>query len=172
MPVVAWEECDDNSINDCDSSEKFVRMVKGGSGSRSRKKGKVSSVWGVGYGSEASNNNKVTRSKSIGSGSGLVRGSWVKMQPHQTEHGFGRRKVRLKKSKSMGVLQGSALSHYSENNNKRSYNNNNDDDVLVIGSAMANLVVTDKLEKKMVEKALVKLHDEGGSVRIDNEGII
>ncbi|KAK7352994.1 hypothetical protein VNO80_18426 [Phaseolus coccineus] len=172
MPVVAWEECDDNSINDCDSSEKFARMVKGGNGSRSRKKGKVSSVWGVGYGSEASNNNKVTRSKSIGSASGSVRGSWVKMQPHQTEHGFGRRKVRLKKSKSMGVLQGSALSHYSENNKKRSYNNNNDDDVLVIGSAMDNLVVTDKLEKKMVEKALVKLHNEGGIVRIDNEGMI
>jgi len=154
MPVVAWEECDDNSINDCDRSEKIVRMVKGGSGSR--KKGKVSSVWGVGYASEASNNNKVTRSKSIGSAPGSVRGSWVKMQPHQTEHGFGRRKVRLKKSKSMGVLQGSVLSHYSQNNN-----NNDDEDALVIGSAVANLVVTDTLEKKMVEKALVKLHDEG-----------
>ena len=56
----------------------------------------------------------------------------------------------------MGVLQGSVLSHYSQNNN-----NNDDEDALVIGSAVANLVVTDTLEKKMVEKALVKLHDEG-----------
>ncbi|CAJ1974010.1 unnamed protein product [Sphenostylis stenocarpa] len=165
VPVVAWEECDDNnSINDCDRSEKFVRMVKGGSVSGSRKKGKVSSVWGVGYGSEASNNNKVTRSKSIGSGSGSgsVRGSWVKMQqPHQSEHGFGRRKVRLKKSKSMGVLQGSVLSHGDYYNNMRY----NIDDVLVIGSAMGKLVVSDKLEKKMVEKPLVNLYDEGRSVK-------
>ncbi|XP_027942059.1 serine/threonine-protein kinase-like protein At1g28390 [Vigna unguiculata] len=176
VPVVAWEECDDNSINDCDRSEKFASMVKGGSGSR--RKGKVSSVWGVGYGSEASNNHKVIRSKSIGSSSGSIRGSWVKMQPHQTEHGFGRRKVRLKKSKSLGVLQGSVLSHYTENSNNRSYshsynnNNNNGDDVSVIVSAMAKLVVTDKLEKKMVEKPLVKLHDEVESVRIENEAMI
>ncbi|WVZ18223.1 hypothetical protein V8G54_005545 [Vigna mungo] len=176
VPVVAWEECDDNSINDCDRSEKFVSMVKGGSGSGSRRKGKVSSVWGVGYGNEASNNNKVIRSKSIGSCSGSVRGSWVKMQAQQSEQGFGRRKVRLKKSKSLGVLQGSVLSHYSENNNsyysynnnkkKKKKNNGDDDDdvsVVVIGSAMAKLVVTEKSEKKMVEKPLVKLHDESGS---------
>ncbi|KAG5018881.1 hypothetical protein JHK87_014736 [Glycine soja] len=109
LPV--WEE-------ECDSdrSEKFERMVKKGG------KGKVSSVSRVGYGngSEASNNNdKVMRSKSIGSGSGSLRGSWVKMQQqqHQTDNGFGRRKVRLKKSKSMGVLQGSLLLHYGIQNN-------------------------------------------------------
>ncbi|TKY74455.1 Serine/threonine-protein kinase protein [Spatholobus suberectus] len=143
-PGVAWEECDDN-----DRSEEVVRMVKGGS----RRNGKVSSVSGVGYGSEPANNNndnKVMRSKSIGSGS--LRGSWIKMQPNQSEHGFGRRKIRLKKSKSMGVLQGSLLLHYDGENNNNNNNNNNDD---LIRSAMSKLVVTDKLEKKMLEKPLV-----------------
>lgn len=123
--------------NDCDGSEEFVRMVnKGGSGSK--RNGKVSSVSRVGYGSEASNNNKVMRSKSIGSGS--LKGSWVKMQPHQTENeGFGRRKVKLKRSKSMGVLQGSLLIHYGSEND------------VVIRSGMAKLVVKDKLEKPLVK---------------------
>ena len=98
----------------------------------------MSSVSRVGYGSEASNNNKVMRSKSIGSGS--LKGSWVKMQPHQTENeGFGRRKVKLKRSKSMGVLQGSLLIHYGSEND------------VVIRSGMAKLVVKDKLEKPLVK---------------------
>lgn len=138
--------------DDCDRSrrsEEVVRVVKSGS----RRKGKVSSVSGVGYGCESSNSNKVIRSKSIGSGS--LRGSWVKMQqqqPPHNEHGFGRRKVRLKKSKSMGVLQGSFLLHYSDQNNNG--NNINEDDLIC--SRMSKLVVTEKLERKILEKPLVK----------------
>ncbi|KAK7410455.1 hypothetical protein VNO78_01248 [Psophocarpus tetragonolobus] len=126
VPVVAWEECDEND---------GVRIGKGESG-------KVS---GVGYGSEPPNNNKVMRSKSSGSGYGSLRGSWVKMQAHQSEHGLGRRKVKLKQSKSMGVLQGSVLLHNNNNNNA----NNND---VVIGLEMGQFVLR---EERMVEKPLV-----------------
>ncbi|KAL2340007.1 hypothetical protein Fmac_007947 [Flemingia macrophylla] len=131
VPVAAWEE-------EIHWSEEPVE---------SRRKGKVSAVSGVGYGSDVSDNNnndKVMRSKSIGSGPG-----WDKMlQAHPIEHGSGRRKTRLMNtSKSMRVLRGG------------------DNDV--IRSAMAELVVSDKTEnKKMLEKPLVNSRHPAATVTV------
>lgn len=76
-------------FHDWDRSEEVVRVVKLGSSS-SRRNGKVSSVSGVEY--EGGHANPAVRSRSVGSGSGLV--------------GFGfknrKGKVRLKRSRSMG----------------------------------------------------------------------
>ncbi|XP_027356856.1 serine/threonine-protein kinase-like protein At1g28390 [Abrus precatorius] len=127
---MTWDVCED----DCERSEEVLRRVKGGS----RRNRKISSVSGVGYEGEPSSN-KVMRSKSIGSG-------WIRMDSKQMEHGFGRRRVRLKKSKSMGVL------HYGSEN---SHNN------VPIHWAMSKLVINDKLEKKMLEKPLVRSHHTG-----------
>ncbi|KAK7351568.1 hypothetical protein VNO77_11122 [Canavalia gladiata] len=137
QPLMTWEVYE----NDCDRSEEVVRIVKGGS-RRNRKK--VSSVSGVGYEGEPSN--KVTRSKSIGSGS--LRGNWIRMHSDSNQQ----RRMRLKKSKSMGVLQGPLIFHFGAENN-----DNNAPIHSVEMLPMSKLVITDKLEKKMSEKPLVKV---------------
>lgn len=130
---------------DVDRSEELVasvRVVKGGS----RRNGKVSSVAGVGYESEASSN-KVVRCKSIGPGFQMHAG-----HPNNPNMGSGRRKKgkkALNKSRSMGILQGPTLLRYGTEN---------DDSIPSAEMAMSKLVITDKLEGKILETPLVNSH--------------
>lgn len=178
---VERSEACDCDYYECDGSEEVVKriiMKGGGSGSGSRRNSKVSSVPGVEYESEPSNK-RGRRSKSISKsiGSGSVSGIINSKQkpggryPNQREREtFGRRKeksavtavtTRLKKSKSMGVLQGPLVLRYyggGENGNKII----NDEGIHSAGEreriAMSKLVITGKLEKKMLEKPLVNSH--------------
>ncbi|XP_004501618.1 serine/threonine-protein kinase-like protein At3g51990 [Cicer arietinum] len=163
QPLMKWEayDCDydynnTNNNYDCDweRNEEVVKIVK--SGSSSRRKSKVSSVAGVEYenkpsklksksnkGARSKSSKKVARSKTIGSVSGCVgsRRSGIQMVSEKTGG------VRLKKSKSMGVLQGPVLLHHD------AINWCDESETM----AMSKLVISEhkKLEKKMLEKPLV-----------------
>ncbi|MED6207100.1 hypothetical protein PIB30_032817 [Stylosanthes scabra] len=133
------------------SSEEVVRAAKGG-GSRRKKNRKVSNVTGAEYYGGPSSNH-VVRSKSTGAGSLKVNSDSGGFRAQQIGSGFVRRRSRLHKSRSMGVLQGSShfSSHYYENNNK-----NESDPMRSLEMAMSSKwVITDRLEKKLLEKPLV-----------------
>ena len=148
-----WESCD------YDRSEEVVRVVKGGVSRRKNRK--VSSVTGVEYEGGPSNHVHVVRSKSIGGGSlsGVKVNSDSNLnpggRPHQIGSGLGRRKARvggmgLNKSRSMGVLQGPRLLHYGTEINDEN------GPVHSLEMAMSKWVIAEKLEKKLLEKPLVK----------------
>lgn len=131
---------------DVDMSEEVVasvRVVKGGS----RRNGKVSSVAGVEYESEASSN-KVVRCKSIGPG--------FQMDPDSNNPNMrsGRRKKgkkALNKSRSMGILQGPSIL-------LRYYGTENDDPIRSAEMDISKLVITDRLEDRILETPLVNSH--------------
>ncbi|XP_057427197.1 serine/threonine-protein kinase-like protein At1g28390 [Lotus japonicus] len=130
---------------DCDGSEEVVRVVKSGN----RRNRKVSSVPGVEYEGRPSSN-KVVRSKSIGSGSVMRGGSSRSGVKNENEFRrlkgkMGMMRERLDKSHSMGVLQGEVLLH----------DGNEGIQSREMMRAMSKLVITDKLERKMLEKPLV-----------------
>lgn len=134
-----WDDDEDDN-----KSENVMKIVKSGS---SRRKSKVSSVASVEYESKPSKkgarskpSKKVSRSKTVGSSSGFVsscsRMSGIQMVTEKASV------MKLKKSKSMGVLQSPSLG---------------EDETMI---AMWKLVIRDnkKLEKKMLEKPLVSKH--------------
>ncbi|KAK7282872.1 hypothetical protein RIF29_11966 [Crotalaria pallida] len=144
-------------FGDFDRREEVGRVVKGG-GSR-RRNGKVSSVAGVEYQGESSNqmSNRVVRCKSIGSGSTMK----SVLDSDRIERKKGQKAImpgtRLKKSKSMGILQGPGLLRYGGENNNY-YNNKKNDQIHSMEMAMSKLVIRDKLEEKMLEAPLVNSH--------------
>ncbi|MED6155421.1 hypothetical protein PIB30_004848 [Stylosanthes scabra] len=131
---------------ECDSYYDRSSEAKGG-GSRRKKNRKVSSVTGAEYYGGASSNH-VGRSKSIGAGS------------QQNGSGFVRRRSRLHKSKSMGMLQGSShfpSSHYYDNNNNNNKKKKKESDPMhSLEMAMSSKwLITEMVEKKLLEKPLV-----------------
>ncbi|CAL0327346.1 unnamed protein product [Lupinus luteus] len=137
---------------DVDRSEEVVRVVKGGN---RRRNGKVSSVGGVEYQIGPSSNqvNRVVRCKSIGSGSIMKSksGSDHNADANPTRIEIKKGNMRLKKSKSMDFLQGTTtLLHYGSENNYKSA------PIHSIDMAMSKLVITHKLEEKMLETPLVR----------------
>ncbi|XP_057727407.1 serine/threonine-protein kinase-like protein At1g28390 [Arachis stenosperma] len=139
-----WEARECDSYYDR-SEEEVVRAAKGGV-SRRKKNRKVSNVTGAEYYGRPSSNH-VVRSKSIGAGSLKVNSDSGSSRSQQSGSGFVRRRSKLNKSRSMGVLQGSSRlsSHYYES-----------DPIHSLETAMSSKwVITDKLEKKLLEKPLV-----------------
>ncbi|KAF1865592.1 hypothetical protein Lal_00004968 [Lupinus albus] len=135
---------------DVDRSEEVVRVLKGGN---RRRNGKVSSVGGVEnqIGPSSNQVNRVVRCKSIGSGSIMIPGSDHNADVNPTRIEIKKGNMRLKKSKSMGFLQGTTtLLHYGSENNW------NSGPIHSIDMAMSKLVITHKLEEKMVEAPLVR----------------
>ncbi|KAF1871816.1 hypothetical protein Lal_00020611 [Lupinus albus] len=124
-------------------------IVKGGSKRRNRK---VSSVAGVEYQNEASNEvNGVVRCQSIGSGSTMKRGSDPNEGGYPTRNERKKGKMRLKKSRSMGYLHGPSLLRYDND----SENNYKSGAIHLVEMAMTKLVITHKLEEKMLKTPLV-----------------
>jgi serine/threonine protein kinase len=167
QPLMSWEEAYDHDYGytnnydyhhsnydwDDNKSEEVVKIVKSGS---SRRKSKVSSVVSVDYeikpskkGIRSKPSKKITRSKTVGSSSGCVsscsRKSGILMVSEKTGV------IKLKKSKSTGVLQGPLLLHQKKNDVIHSGESE------TIALAMSKLVIRDnkKSEKKMLEKPLV-----------------
>lgn len=144
---------------DYEESEEVVKRVKCGS----RRKSKVSSVAGAEYGRRPSSYKSNGPSSVRGGRSRSLSRSGIKMvldsNPKEAEFGFERRwkdnrmaLMRLKKSKSTGVLRGPIVLHYGDNNNNDAINS-------CEMIAMSKLVITDnKSEKEMLEKPLVNSH--------------
>ncbi|CAL0319311.1 unnamed protein product [Lupinus luteus] len=127
---------------DVGRSEEIVKVVKG-----VRRNGKVSSVVGVEYKNESSNEvNRVVRCKSIGSGSIMKKGSDPNEGGCPTRIERKKGKMRLKKSRSMGYLHGPSLLHYGNGNE----NNRKSGPIHLVEMAMTKLVITHKLEEKML----------------------
>ncbi|KAI4307462.1 hypothetical protein L6164_030646 [Bauhinia variegata] len=151
QPLVRWEVCD--------TSEEVAEVRTGAKAVSRRNSRKVSSVPGVECESEQTNNH-VERSKSIGSF------SEIKMHSDYNSNvgGFARRNaktgvtvkmpaVKLSKSRSMGVLASPCLlhKHYSSENARG----------VVFKLAKrhhSQEIDMSKLEEKLLEKPLVKLH--------------
>ncbi|CAL5204621.1 unnamed protein product [Lathyrus oleraceus] len=157
QPLMKWEAYDQDYDydyhDDCNdwnnkSDEVVVKIVK--SGSSSRRKSKVSSVASAESVSKHSKkvvrskpSKKITRSKTVGSSSscasscGRKSGIQIQIVSEKT------RAMKLKKSKSTGMLQDPHLGETER-----------------IALTMSKLVITDnkKLEKKMLEKPLVYSH--------------
>ncbi|XP_027939834.1 serine/threonine-protein kinase-like protein At3g51990 [Vigna unguiculata] len=92
-----------------DRSEESVRIDKGGS-RNCRRNGKVSSVLGVEYDNGAAN--RAVRCKSVGSVFFREMKINSVMERFPNQFGFGYRKVRLKRSRSVGLLE-----HYGNESN-------------------------------------------------------
>lgn len=126
---------------DWDRSEESVRTVKGGS-RNSRRNGKVSSVLGVEC--ESGPANHAVRSRSVGSGFlGEMKINSV-LERCPNNFGFGYRKVRLKRSRSVGLLE-----HYGNESNtcreRHNHTRNNDyDTVISTEIELTKLVIVDK----------------------------
>nr|WIL59849.1 nodulation protein [Melilotus officinalis] len=140
-----YYDWDDDDDDDDDKIEEVVKIVK-------RRKSKVSSVASVEYESKPSKkgarskpSKKVTRSKTVGSSTSCCVSSCSRRSGIQTSSTVSEKTgvMRLKKSKSMGVLQGP-------------YDATHSGEIETI--AMWKLVIRDsnkKLENKLFEKPLV-----------------